>query len=97
VEGISLSIQEILDDAEYGLNLTLLAGGQGLKNRVFSSRIQKPGLALAGYTRHLHPARIQVLGNTEISYLEQGDERIANESIRQLCSFPISCSLLPKA
>ena len=67
VEGISLSLQELLSDSEYGLGLTLLAGERGLTHRVTSSRIQKPGLALAGYTEHLHPSRIQVLGNTEIS------------------------------
>lgn len=93
---ISLSIQQLLDDTEYGLGLALLAGGQGLGNRVFSSRIQKPGLALAGYTEHLHPDRIQVLGNTEISYLNQIDDRLALESIRTLCSFPISCFIITK-
>ena len=96
MEGISLSIDEILADTEYGLGLTLLAGESGLVHRVFSSRIQKPGLALAGYTQHLHPTRIQVLGNTEISYLEQNDERVATESIRILCSFPISCFIITK-
>jgi len=96
VEGITLSLQEILNDSEYGLGLALLAGERGLVHRVSSSRIQKPGLALAGYTEHLHPARIQVLGNTEISYLEQIDDRIAAESIRKLCSFPISCFIITK-
>lgn len=93
---ISLSIQQLLDDTEYGLGLTLLAGGKGLGNSVFSSRIQKPGLALAGYTEHLHPDRIQVLGNTEISYLNQIDDRLALESIRTLCTFPISCFIITK-
>lgn len=96
MEGISLSLQEILDDSEYGLGLSLLAGERGLVHRVSSSRIQKPGLALAGYTEHLHPTRIQVLGNTEISYLEQIDENVAAESIRKLCSFPISCFIITK-
>ena len=96
MEGISLSLQEILDDSEYGLGLALLAGGRGLSHRVSSSRIQKPGLALAGYTEHLHPTRIQVLGNTEISYLEQIDEQVAVDSIRKLCSFPISCFIITK-
>jgi HPr kinase/phosphorylase len=96
VEGISLSLQEILNDSEYGLGLALLAGERGLAHRVSSSRIQKPGLALAGYTEHLHPTRIQVLGNTEISYLEQIDDRVAADSIRKLCSFPISCFIITK-
>jgi HPr kinase/phosphorylase len=96
VEAISLSLQEILNDSEYGLGLSLLAGEQGLVHRVSSSRIQKPGLALAGYTEHLHPSRIQVLGNTEISYLEQIDRQVAIESVRKLCSFPISCFIITK-
>jgi HPr kinase/phosphorylase len=94
VEGISLSIQELLDDIDYGLGLTLLAGKRGLSNRIVSSRIQKPGLALAGYTEHFHPDRIQVLGNTEISYLNKIDDRLAVECIRALCSFPISCFVI---
>jgi HPr kinase/phosphorylase len=96
VEGISFSLQELLNDSVYGLGLALLAGERGLSHRVSSSRIQKPGLALAGYTEHLHPSRIQVLGNTEISYLKQSDDRIASESIRKLCSFPISCFIITK-
>lgn len=96
VEGISLSLQEILNDSEYGLDLALLAGERGLSHRISSSRIQKPGLALAGYTEHLHPSRIQVLGNTEISYLEQIDDQVASDSIRKLCSFPISCFIITK-
>nr|WP_281415501.1 HPr(Ser) kinase/phosphatase [Pelotalea chapellei] len=96
VDGISLSIQELLDDNEYGLGLALLAGQRGLVNRIFSSRIQKPGLALAGYTEHLHPDRIQVLGNTEISYLNQIDDRLALECVKNLCSFPVSCFIITK-
>jgi len=94
VDGISLSIQDLLSDVEYGLGLTLLAGKQGLSNRVFSSRIQKPGLALAGFSEHFHPDRIQVLGNTEISYLNQIDDRLAVECVKSLCSFPISCFII---
>ena len=91
MDGISLSIQDLLTDNEYGLGLSLLTGKQGLVNRISSSRIQKPGLALAGYSEHLHPDRLQVLGNTEISYLQQIDSRIAAENLAVLCSFPISC------
>ena len=96
MDGISLSIQDLLNDNEYGLGLSLLAGEQGLSHRVSSSRIQKPGLALAGYSEHLHPDRVQVLGNTEISYLQQIDSRVAAENIAALCNFPISCFVVTK-
>jgi len=97
MDGISLSIQDLLTENEYGLGLSLLAGKQGLIHRVTSSRIQKPGLALAGYSEHLHPDRLQVLGNTEISYLQQIDSRVAAENLAVLCNFPISCFVVTKS
>ncbi len=96
MDNISLSIQDLLDETEYGLELHLLAGAGGLGQRVSSHRIQKPGLALTGYTRHLHPDRIQVLGNTEISYLEQLSEERLRYNTVALCNFPISCFIITK-
>lgn len=96
VDSITLSIQDLLDEKEYGLDLRLIAGASGLNHRVSSSRIQKPGLALTGYTQHLHPARIQVLGNTEISYLSQLSEDRLRDNTQALCSFPISCFIVTK-
>jgi HPr kinase/phosphorylase len=85
----SLTINNLLTETEYGLNLVLVAGSRGLTNRLTSPRIQKPGLALTGYTTHLHPNRLQVLGNTEISFLTQLPREQARECILKLCSFPI--------
>ncbi len=93
---ISLSIKDLLEDDEYGLDLRLIAGEAGLSHRLYSSRIQKPGLALTGYTEHLHPDRVQVLGNTEISYLSQISEDQAVGYVQKLCSFPISCFIITK-
>jgi len=93
---ISLTIQDLLQDEEYGLDLSLFAGERGLSHRLYSSRIQKPGLALTGYTEHLHPDRLQVLGNTEISYLNQMPQIEAVANIARFCSFPISCLIVTK-
>jgi HPr kinase/phosphorylase len=93
---ITLTIRDLLSDSEYGLDLTLMAGESGLDHQINSSRIQKPGLALTGYIRHLHPSRVQVLGNTEISYLEQLDEKTQRQSTEALCAFPISCFVVTK-
>ena len=81
---MSLSIKDLLEDKAYGLDLQLLCGEAGLLNRLYSSRIQKPGLALTGYTEHLHPDRVQVLGNTEISYLSQVPEEDGSRHIEKL-------------
>lgn len=92
----SLTIQDLLQDKGYGLDLSLHAGATGLSHRLYSARIQKPGLALTGYTEHLHPDRLQVLGNTEISYLEKLPREQAVANIARFCSFPISCLIVTK-
>jgi len=95
-----LSISELLSETEAGLDLELLAGKRGLSRVVQVPRIQKPGLALAGYTKNLHPDRIQVLGDTELSYLAellQRDPVKAEENIKTLCSLGICCFIITKS
>jgi HPr kinase/phosphorylase len=45
-----------------------------LQRKIGGVRIQKPGLALTGFTQHVHAERLQVLGMTEIAYLRSLDE-----------------------
>ncbi|MDT8421598.1 MAG: HPr(Ser) kinase/phosphatase [Desulfuromonadales bacterium] len=92
-----LTIQEILEEKEAGLDLELLAGGGGLQNRVRVPRIQKPGLALTGYTTNLHPDRVQVLGSTELSFLEQLPADKAVEHLQSLCQLDLSCFIITKS
>jgi HPr kinase/phosphorylase len=96
VNSATIAIEDLLKDEEYGLDLKLVSGGEGLSHRINSARIQKPGLALSGYTEHLHPDRVQVLGNTEISYLGQLPEERAVQAVNKLCSFPLSCFIITK-
>jgi HPr kinase/phosphorylase len=94
-----LSIADLLSEKEAGLHLELLAGERGLGRHVQVPRIQKPGLALAGYVKNLHPDRLQVLGSTELSYLAELIERDASKAdsaIEQLCSFDICCFIVTK-
>ncbi|MEJ2202441.1 MAG: HPr(Ser) kinase/phosphatase, partial [Desulfuromonadaceae bacterium] len=59
-------------------------------------RIQKPGLAIAGYTLNLHPDRIQILGSTELSYLNQLDPALAEKNLTRLCQLDVSCMIITK-
>ena len=63
-----LTVRALLGESA-GLRLVLLAGEAGLGRRITLHRVQKPGLALAGYVRQVHPERVQILGATELSYL----------------------------
>ena len=91
-----LTIKEILDEEEAGLDLELLAGGNGLDNIVRVPRIQKPGLALAGYSSSLHPDRLQVLGSTELDYLATMSRETATEQLQQIFARDLSCLIVTK-
>jgi HPr kinase/phosphorylase len=67
--GPSITAGALLGDPSLALPLTLLAGAQGLGRPIGHARIQKPGLALAGHAHGVVATRVQILGETEISYL----------------------------
>jgi HPr kinase/phosphorylase len=92
----SIRVGTLLNDSQFDLRLELLAGETGLDRRVVSSRIQKPGLALSGFTEHIHKDRLQVFGNTELSYLETLKPEEQRDRIRALFGLPISCLIVTK-
>jgi len=65
----SVTVGALLQDTPFDLRVELVAGAEGLGRRITSSRIQKPGLALAGFTDHLHRERLEIFGSTDISFL----------------------------
>ncbi|MFL5301822.1 MAG: HPr(Ser) kinase/phosphatase [Anaeromyxobacteraceae bacterium] len=86
----------LLDDRKFDLRLTLVAGKKGLSRKISSSRIQKPGLVLAGFTEYIHKERLQVFGNTEMSYLETlGPER-GYEVLRAFFASDVACLVVTK-
>jgi len=51
-----IAVSELLSDEIENLNIKLVYGKEFIKERFISNfRIQKPGLALAGFTDHIHP------------------------------------------
>jgi HPr kinase/phosphorylase len=66
---LSIHVEQLVADPKAALGATVVAGRTGLQRRITAPRIQKPGLALAGYTEQVHPERVQILGATEIGYL----------------------------
>jgi HPr kinase/phosphorylase len=90
-----LTVRSLLDESS-GLRLVLLAGEAGLARRISNQRIQKPGLALAGYVKQVHPERVQILGSTEISYLLTLDEASARRSVDSFMSLDPACIIVTK-
>ncbi len=93
---MSIPVSALLEDQQYDLKLELLEGREGLDHQISSSRIQKPGLALTGFTEHLHSERIQVFGNTEISYLRTLTLEEQRAVIGKLFESTLACVIVTK-
>ena len=78
---MTVKVGELLETLDGRLALELVAGVTGLDRPIDVPRVQQPGLALAGYLPQLHPDRMQVLGNSEVGYLETLDPALARERI----------------
>ncbi|HZN56141.1 MAG TPA: HPr(Ser) kinase/phosphatase [Candidatus Polarisedimenticolaceae bacterium] len=91
----SMTVGELLtDDAAAALSLTLVSGADGLDNVVDRPRIQKPGLALAGFLEYVHPGRIQILGKSETSFLQERAPAERARIVSQLCRQGVSCFVI---
>ncbi len=91
-----IKISELLANTTYDLKLELVAGQAGLERFISSSRIQKPGLALTGFTEHLHSERVQVFGNTELSYLRTLTEAQQREVLAKVFDSELACVVVTK-
>ena len=91
-----VSVGALVADIRLAAELTPLAGAAGLGRPVRHPRVQKSGLALAGHFYGVVPTRVQVLGETELSYLETlaGDARGA--AARGFFSLGLSCVVITR-
>lgn len=93
---ISIQVLEFLKDSDYHLNLELAAGKSGLQKKITIPRIQKPGLALTGDTSNLHSGRLQILGKSEITYLNSLEENKHKAVIEKICSIDLSAMVVTR-
>lgn len=65
-----VTVRAMVEPRAMALPLECVAGAAGLDRVIAHSRIQKSGLALVGHFEGLSPRRVQILGQTEMSFLE---------------------------
>ena len=94
---ISIPVRYLYEHNSEDLELEILAGEKGMDRAIRISRIQKPGLALAGFLDQLHRDRVQILGQTEIFYLETLEKDIADQRLQDLCCAGVSCIIIAKS
>ena len=86
-----LTVGDFFERHGEALKLTLQGKAVGFDRKIIEPTINHPGLALAGYLSYFAYKRVQVLGNSEQSFLgkRSKDERILR--FGTICERAIPC------
>jgi len=79
-----ISIAQFYQKMKHDLQLTLVAGKEGLGRMIKWPEINRPGLALAGYFDYFPWRRVQILGKVEITYLRSLEPEIVRARITEM-------------
>jgi HPr kinase/phosphorylase len=92
----AVPVRALLGAEAEGLKLTLLAGARGLDREITLARVQRPGLALTGYTQYLRYGRVQILGASELGYLRTLPAARRARVLKRLAGENVSCFVVTK-
>jgi len=91
-----LSVDELFNTWGKELELTLVSGKKGLKRHITENRVQKIGLRMIEPDITLDIDTIQILGRTEISYLNNKNAKDQKEILSRLTGQQIPCLIITK-
>ena len=64
-----VTVEQFYQEHAATLQMRLVSGERGLKRVIREPTVNRPGLALSGFTHYFAYKRVQVLGNAEVYYL----------------------------
>jgi HPr kinase/phosphorylase len=91
-----LTVGRLVERMRDALQLDHVERTGGLDRIVDNPDVSSPGLALAGYVKRFPAERLQVLGETEITYLKSLDSGTRHTHLTTFFSFPIPCVFVTK-
>jgi HPr kinase/phosphorylase len=92
----TLHVGELFQQLRELLTLERVPGTEGLARLVSAADVSSPGLALAGFTARFPAERLQVFGETEVTYLRSLDAATRRENLQKFFAFPFPCLFVTK-
>jgi HPr kinase/phosphorylase len=89
-------VRELLGQELADLRFSVLCGSEHVDNRITHPRVQKPGLAFAGYYDYIKPGRVQIIGESETKFLRTLDAETRQERFERICSLPVPVFIVTK-
>lgn len=91
-----VKVSELLSEELDYLHLAVLSGESHLDNHITHPRVQKPGLAFAGYYPYIKPGRVQIIGESETEYLKTLPEAERQQRLDTIASLPVPVFVITK-
>jgi len=91
-----VEVTELLGTELSDLHLHVVCGANHLDHRISHPRVQKPGLAFAGYYPYIKPGRVQIIGESETEYLKTVRPQERQERFRNIVALPVPVFVLTK-
>ncbi len=83
----------VKDTGKIDLQLTLLAGQEGLNKEITVGDVNRPGLTLAGFFDYFAYERIQVFGLGETAFINQLSQEKKKEVYEKFFSYDVICCI----
>jgi len=77
-------------------HLEILAGEEGLKRTILTDDMNRPGLEMAGYFNYYPKERAQILGRTELAFLDTLTPEVRRDRMRRLCTKETPCIIVTR-
>lgn len=92
----SITVKEFYETHKETLGLTLVGEEIGFDRKISEPAPNRPGLALSGFVSYFAPKRVQVIGNSEVSYLIQLEPEIRKQRVAILCEQKFPCLVISR-
>ncbi|HOP50030.1 MAG TPA: HPr(Ser) kinase/phosphatase [Ignavibacteriales bacterium] len=90
----SITVDFLFSNLRSRHHLLLFTEDIGLENLIVEENLNRPGLALGGFLDLFIPTRIQVFGNTEMSFIYRLDQEERYNALKKIYEYNIPCILV---
>ena len=87
----AIPVSAFLEENKTRLGLELIAGKSGVRNVIISPELNRPGLVLTGFVDLFTYNRVQLIGNTELLFLNTLPKKQRIEAFEIICQFDLPC------
>jgi HPr kinase/phosphorylase len=92
-----ITVEHFYTQQAGALQLRLLAGASGLKRAIREPTVNRPGLALAGFTKYFASKRVQAVGAAEVTFLKSLSRDQREARYEDLFSHKIPCVVFSRS